>query len=160
MPAQIAAFANGLIDLVQLQAMGKTIQELADTLVPVLDLGDLYLASRETTVFSVSAAVIVNESIAVEVAVPAGELWWVTNVGAFTGTAVAEALSTQLVRRVENSVAPMGPVLVLGASATGWVLTDMRAFWARAGTKFRLWSTLVTGAPTAVITVQCVRLRA
>lgn len=75
--AKISRLPVGLLDFLGLKNLGRNPDELALTVVPMLDMRDFYLADRWTNVVEtgLSAAGTANTSTVTRV--PAGEIWWI-----------------------------------------------------------------------------------
>jgi hypothetical protein len=165
---RLSAFPVGLLDLIGSQSFGENVKDLSPTIVPTIDVTDLYLANRfETIVQNVTTDVLANGQNAAKtfvITVPIGEIWRVQNVSAFLGTGVGEALTAYLwltIPGINGSVVTaISESTTLPASTNGWRAMSVPPFYAKAGCKFGIWGSLVTGVPTASITANVARFRA
>jgi hypothetical protein len=162
--ARLSGFPIGLLDLVGSQSFGEAPKELSPTIVPIVDVTPLYLANRfETIVQNPATDVLANGQNSAKtfvITVPQGELWLVQNVSAFLGTAAGEALTAYLWMTIGSAVVIISESVTLGASIIGWRAMTVHPFYARAGSKFGIWGSGITGVPTASLTANVARFKA
>ena len=83
--ALINRVPQGLLGLLDTKTLGKNPDDLSNTIVPTVDLKDLFLVNSGLQQDIVTAAAVTSASLLTPVAlvsVPAGELWFVLNVTA------------------------------------------------------------------------------
>lgn len=115
----------GLLELLSLKGSGDTPRALAEYLQGTLDLNQLYLAPLRRTLNTTTVTITGNGNWAATTAVPAGELWLVTNISYQTAALLGAGEAYRLVPAIFwggslNNAEALG-------QAISWVATDRPA---------------------------------
>lgn len=141
MASTINRLPEGLLDLFGSKTMGTYPSVLSDTVVPVVELFDLYIAQRLERVTEGPTAVAAVGALAAVQQVPPGEIWFVRSF--MVNTAALGAGQTLGIRAWASppgtslATADDGPCdLWARATAGVQVRATKQSFWATSGTGF------------------------
>lgn len=165
MNSPITGFPAGLLSLIGSNTFGQSPRELGGVVAPTIELIDLYLAPKLEVAFNPGVAAIAagqNTGAAYTITVPTGETWFVRAISCFLSTAVGEAVTAQPWIQLPTSAGgtmSIGNPTTLGASTTGWSNSTIAPLFVPSGTRFGIWGSGVTGAPSGAVTALIARLR-
>jgi len=158
----LSGFPAGFNDLVGNNNFGEAPRQLSDVVVPTVEIGDQYLASRQVVAFNPGTGGVANGangSAGFSLTIPTGEIWRVYGFSALVSTGAGDTLTAQPIITVDGGTTAVGPSITLAASQQRWAVSSQTPFWARSGTRFSLYGSEVVGGPTAALTVLCTRLK-
>jgi len=159
MPTPLTGFPNGLLSLVGSNNFGEAPRLLSEVVSPVVDVGELYAASKLETPAQSTFTVLNGANNANSITVPAGEMWRVYKVSAFLSTGVGEAQRSVLIATYGGTSLAISGEANLGASTSQFLRSDDEPFWLLAGGRLGLFSFAPTGVPTASLAAFVTRLR-
>lgn len=156
MPVQLSRFPSGLLGLVGAQNFGENPRQLADVVVPTVDIGDQYMVTLQEPLFGNTAvgANGFNPYTSVPLVVPVGELWKVVAYAVNIVTAAGMSGRVGPSVRIGGAAGPnfpLGDPIAYVASETNWVYWDLDEFWAPAGYEFGASLAQVAGGSPTIV---------
>lgn len=158
MSQRLAGFPTGLLSLVGSQSFGTAPKELGDIIAPTLELGELYLLTKQEGQVGVVAVPAAGPNNAITV--PNGEVWRVNYGGVFVQTGVGVTLDWTPCAFANGGIVPIGDTHVQAASQTRLQAVKQAPLWLQAGQSLGVYITALVGAPTVSFSVAVSRLRA
>jgi hypothetical protein len=147
------------LNLVGSQNKGLAPNELADVIAPTIDLGPMYLVSRQEAEAAIIAAPAngINNAITV----PTGEVWRVNFGGAFCATPAGVTLDWALAANLDGGAMPLADTLSQAASQTRLMAMKSGPIWLTGGQSLGVYITNLVGVPTFVsVSFNISRMRA
>lgn len=158
--SRIAGFPQGLLDLLDSQNFGRSPNELAEIVSPVVDLTDLYLTSRQVVQLTAGGNV-ANQSSNLNncgALVPAGETWLVRAGGGFVTAGAGASCTAWPIISIGGTAVPIGPSVAVPANTVRWVPIQFPDFWLPAGGYLSIYTADVVLVPTASVSLLVNRL--
>lgn len=148
----ISKYPAGLLGLLGLQTFGVTPKDLADQVVPIVDLTDLYLAGTQTVINGNVNPLAAGPNAIASMLVPSGEVWhvWSIDCQAFVPAASSVQLATYVV--IDGTTHMLTPQLVAAANETKVTVREGR-IWLKAGAQIGVYASSLVGA--AVVGASC-----
>lgn len=148
----------GLLSILQSQNFGQNPKELSGTIVPTVEIRELYqLQFQQARAGGVAVPAIgFNQAVVV----PATQLWHVKAGGIILGAAAGVSADITMTCRYRGSLFPLTDTIPLAASQTRYVTMKAAPFWAEAGVEFGVDISSLVGAPSIQLSLLISALRA
>lgn len=150
--SRLAGYPSGLLSLTGSQNFGINPKELSDSVVPVVDIGELYAVTQQVVLsdnLNPVPGTGFRQGVPV-VSVPVGELWRVLTMSVIAITPAASTITFAPAAQIQANVLFMNDPISVVASSTRWSVSKLPPAWFGPGTSFGVYVGELTGA--AVIT--------
>lgn len=163
--ARLAGFAKGFLSLLDLQNFGTLPKELQDSVSPTIEMGDLYLLSKQSGFFGSNAAPangfnLLTAPAGIVSAVPAAEVWRLHALSIIIAAGAGAAILATPAVRIDGNAIPLAPLLPVAATETRVQMSLAPPLWLNAGTELGFYAQGTTLAPVVAWQAIVSRLRA
>lgn len=145
--SRIAAFAKGLLALVDSQNFGQGPRELFETVQPVVELSPLYLLNKQTVRFGGTATLAAGVN-SVPLTVPQNKVWWIHGASASVIPPVGASGTYSLCAVKDGSALILADPTNYVASTRTWQTSRYPNLVVGAGTDIAVVAQNVVGGPT------------
>jgi len=153
----ISGFPIGFLSLLESKTFGNNPNQVGDVLLPTVDIGDLFLTTKQTAHVQGVAAPANGPNAGIFV--PPGEVWRIHAGGMFAICPVGATIDATLVVEQNSGVLPLSDTLVIAPNTTRWLSMKSPAFWLQAGAQFSVYITSLAGAPTVSLGILVSKLK-
>lgn len=165
MPSRIAGFAKGFLSLMDAQNFGNAPHELGELINPTVEMGDLFLLSKQVGFFGSNNAPangfnLLTAPAGIDSKVPAGEVWRVHAASIIVACGAGAAINATPAVRVDGNAIPLGDLVVVAATQTLTRAIQSAPFWLNAGSELGFYAQGTTLAPVVAFQALVSRLKA
>jgi hypothetical protein len=149
-----------LLSLLDSQNFGEAPKTFGDVVVPTVEIGELYLLSKQVGVAFVMAAPVNGPNSGGGLQVPAGEIWRVHYGGLQIINGVGVTGDFTPAANVTGGSIPIGATISVAASTTRIAPFIEQPFWLTAGSELSVFISALVGAPTVSLAYVVSKLKA
>jgi len=158
--SRLSGFPAGLLSLTGSQSFGVNPKDIADIISPCVELGELYLLSKQVGQAIVFTAPANGPNPGQGLVVPAGEVWRVHAGGFFISTAAGVTTDACLIVNISGATVPISDMISVAASQVRMQAFDHAPFWLQAGAELGVMLASPVGVPTVSVSYILSKLRA
>lgn len=143
----LSSYPTGFLSIVGSQNFGEAPRELGSVIAPTMEMGELFMLSKQEAVYVGYAAPIFGNNNGNGLIVPPGEVWRVLAGGAFAlpGAGISFMFGPHIISGNATPLVPLVPAVASMIRAA----TIQLPFWARAGEELGVYLSDVVGVPGA-----------
>ena len=158
--SRLSGFPAGLLSLIGSQSFGINPKDLADTISPTMELGELYLLSKQEGKAIVFTAPVNGPNPGQGLIVPPGEVWRVHAGGFFISTGAGVQTDANLIVNLTGATIPISDSISVPASSVRMNAMKSAPFWLQSGGELGVMLASPVGVPTVSVSYIISRLRA